>query len=185
MSLVYIMPLGAVDPGILKIMQRAIATAFGLETTIGRERRDIAYAFDATRNQYHVSKLLVDLIQHPPPDALRVVGIAEVDIFLPIFTFLFGEAQLGGIGAILSTHRLHSDFYGVPHDPALFAERVAKETVHELGHTFGLIHCLAPVCVMRSSTYVEDIDQKSVEFCSGCRRKLDTNLPQKKSLFGL
>ena len=26
----------------------------------------------------------------------------------------------------------------------------------------GLIHCHVPTCVMRSSTYVEDIDQKSV-----------------------
>ncbi|MDP8224297.1 MAG: archaemetzincin family Zn-dependent metalloprotease [Candidatus Lernaella stagnicola] len=172
MTLVYLMPLGQVAPVVLDVMSAAIERAFGLPSTIGPGLRDIAYAFDRTRNQYHVSKLLMEIIKDPPSDARRIVGVTEADLFLPIFTFVFGEAQLQGLGAILSTYRLHNEFYGLRHDPPLYAERIEKETVHELGHTFGLVHCYDPVCVMRSSTYVEDVDQKSAEFCSSCRTKL-------------
>lgn len=176
MSVVYLMPLGRVEPVALDIMDLAIEKHFGLRTKTGIGIRNIDYAFDQTRNQYHVSRLLTDLIRDPPPDALRVVGIAEVDLFLPIFTFLFGEAQLNGVGSILSTHRLHNSFYGLPHNPDLYAERLRKETVHELGHTFGLIHCIDPACVMRSSTYVEDVDQKTGDFCDHCRIQLSAKL---------
>jgi archaemetzincin len=184
MSHVYLMPLGRVAPVILEIMSRAVVDAFGLGTRVGHGVPDISYAYDPTRNQYHVSKLLMEIIKDPPADAMRVVGIAEVDLFLPIFTFLFGEAQLGGKGAILSAHRLHNKFYGLKHDPQLFDERVRKEAIHEIGHTFGLIHCFDPVCVMRSSTYVEDVDYKSIEFCSSCQTRLNHSLPGKKGLFG-
>ena len=45
--------------------------------------------------------------------------------------------------------------------------------MHELGHTFGLIHCLQPRCVMNASTYVENIDQKPAEFCSSCLKGMN------------
>ena len=44
-----------------------------------------------------------------------------------------------------------------------------KEAIHELGHTHGLLHCADPTCVMRASTYVEEIDLKSAGFCLRCR----------------
>jgi archaemetzincin len=51
-------------------------------------------------------------------------------------------------------------------------DRFQKEVIHELGHTFGLIHCHQPTCVMRSGTYVEDIDQKEQHLCAKCRGEL-------------
>jgi len=41
-----------------------------------------------------------------------------------------------------------------------------------LGHAFGLKHCLKPGCVMVSTTYVEEIDQKSDIFCHICQEEL-------------
>jgi archaemetzincin len=57
-------------------------------------------------------------------------------------------------------------------DEELLIERLKKEAIHELGHTFGLIHCRDPLCVMHSSTYVEDIDQKSQHLCFNCKSVL-------------
>lgn len=82
-------------------------------------------------------------------------------------------AQLNGAGAILSTYRLKNERYGLPPDRILFAERLIKEGLHELGHTFGLVHCFNPHCVMNPSTYVEQIDAKSKELCRQCRTSID------------
>ena len=87
--------------------------------------------------------------------------------------------RLKGIGAVVSTHRLHNRFYGLPENRELTTDRLLKEAVHELGHTYGLIHCQQANCVMNSSTYVENIDQKSAEFCPLCQKsiKVEKNGP--------
>ena len=130
-------------------------------------------AFDPNRVQHNSSLILQQLIRQPPPDADKILGVLDVDLFIPILTFVFGEAQLQGIGAVVSTHRLHNRFYGLPENRELTTDRLLKEAVHELGHTFGLIHCLQPRCVMNASTYVENIDQKPAEFCSLCQKNLN------------
>ena len=87
-------------------------------------------------------------------------------------TFVFGEAQLEGIGSIVSTKRLENEFYGGAPDKHLLMERLLKEATHELGHTFNLYHCFIPGCVMNSSTYVENIDEKSIRFCRECETQI-------------
>ncbi len=115
---------------------------------------------------------MLQLISDTPPDTFRILGITELNLLIPIFTFLFGEAQLDGKGALVSTHRLHNQFYGIPENKDLLKNRLLKEAIHELGHTFGLIHCFTLKCVMKSSTYVEEIDQKSTDFCRLCEQRI-------------
>jgi archaemetzincin len=102
----------------------------------------------------------------------KVLGVTSLDLFVPVLTFVFGEAQLNGTAALVSTFRLNETFYGFPPNEALLEERLIKEAVHELGHTFGLIHCRDFACVMHSSTSVEEIDVKGKEFCGSCRKIL-------------
>ena len=129
---------------------------------------DPELAFDASRGQYN-SRLLLDLLlRDRRPGAARVLGITGVDLFIPVLTYVFGEAQLGGPAAVVSTHRLASERYGLEPSPALLRQRLHKEAVHEVGHTFGLVHCHQGRCVMGSSTYVEEIDLKSERFCPRC-----------------
>lgn len=134
---------------------------------------DLKIFYSLDRNQYHSTLLLAQLLKFLPEDGEKIVGITDVDIFIPILTFLFGEAQLGGKGALVSTYRLANDFYGLPADNKLLYQRAMKEVLHELGHTFGLIHCPDYECVMNSSTYVENIDLKKNHFCPVCQQKLN------------
>jgi len=172
MPYIDIVPIGDIEETYLHFLKQSLFQVFRRETRIRHRSFDLSIVYDPNRNQYHSSGLLFQLIQDPPPETLKIIGVTELDLFIPIFTFLFGEAQLKGIGALVSMHRLHNQFYGIPDDEELLKTRLLKESVHELGHTFGLIHCFTLRCVMNTSTYVEDIDQKSVHFCKSCEREI-------------
>lgn len=130
---------------------------------------DLITYYDPTRRQYNGDLLLKKMEDLQNDHTTKAVGLFKVDLFIPILTYIFGQAYLNGNAAIASTYRLHNERYGLNSDHALLTDRFKKEVVHELGHTYGLIHCHTPGCVMQSSTYVEDIDQKSFHLCKACR----------------
>jgi archaemetzincin len=173
MSYIYIIPIETSPLFWFEPLTAGISRVFGMRTKCVKFSMDISKAFDPLRQQYNSSHLLSRLIDRPLADADKVLGVAEVDLFIPILTFVFGEAQLEGPGAIVSMHRLNNKFYGLPENQTLLAQRIVKESIHELGHTFGLLHCSSPGCVLNSSTYVEDIDQKSEELCPQCQQQIN------------
>lgn len=152
--------------------------AAGLERSLGMSIRVRAPEFDADlardigRAQYNSSVLLAQLLQMAVPGN-RILGVAGVDLFIPILTYVFGEAQVDGAAAVVSLHRLRPELYGLAPDPIRVQRRLLIESVHELGHTFGLLHCVQAGCVMQSSTYVEQIDLKTSEFCDDCRARME------------
>jgi archaemetzincin len=150
----------------LASMHERIARQFDLTIDVAPLGFDPETAFDTGRSQYN-SRLLLARLQEDR-DAFRVLGVAGVDLFIPVLTYVFGEAQLNGPAALVSLHRLRPETYGLPANEPLLSERLYKEIVHELGHTFGLLHCAEQTCVMRSSTYVEEIDLKGERFCGPC-----------------
>ncbi len=170
MSYIYIVPIELEDHSFLEKLESFIFHTFHLRTRRRDLRIDLKDAFDSIRVQYNSSLILRQLIMKPPPDAEKMLAVTGVDLFIPILTFVFGEAQLKGTGAVVSTHRLHNRFYGLPENREATTDRLLKEAVHELGHTFGLIHCTQNKCAMNSSTYVENIDQKPAELCPLCQK---------------
>ncbi len=133
---------------------------------------DVSQFYDPARRQYNADLLLAALIARAPTGYLRYINLFRGDLYIPILTYIFGQAQLNGRFGIASLFRLRNELYGLPENYELMLERFTKVILHELGHTFGLIHCTHPVCIMRSSTYVEDLDQKEPRFCKDCNEKL-------------
>ncbi|HQT91630.1 MAG TPA: hypothetical protein PL001_06335 [Candidatus Kryptobacter bacterium] len=101
-----------------------------------------------------------------------MLGVTSGDLFVPVLTYVFGEAQLDGKVAVVSSYRLRDEYYGLAPDAGLLHHRLVKESVHELGHAFGLLHCHNYLCVMHSSTGVEEIDIKTERLCTECRGKI-------------
>ncbi len=125
-------------------------------------------AYDGARKQYSSSVIMQMLVARCPGNAHRLFGVTASDLFIPMLSFVFGQAQLNGRVALLSLARLQQEFYGLPDDADVTMHRIYKETLHELGHTFGLIHCLDRECPMSLSTTVQLLDHKSDQYCASC-----------------
>ena len=146
----------------------ALAKILRLSCHVDTEALDAAFAHDLRRNQYYATAMLRRLRQFDADEETCVLGVTAHDLFVPVLTFVFGEAELGGRCAVVSLQRLDERFYGMPAREELLLERLVKEGVHELGHTFGLRHCNDWRCVMTSSHAVEKLDVKSERFCAAC-----------------
>lgn len=157
-------------------MAKEVSIVFGMNVRILVEHLDISRFFEPARKQYDANKLLQFIHQDFTDDFLKTMGLFQVDFFIPILTYIFGQAIYNGNAGIASVYRLKNEQYGLAGNDKILFERFKKVIIHELGHTFGLIHCHVPSCVMRSGTYVEDIDQKKHSFCRKCRVELDKSL---------
>ena len=124
--------------------------------------------YDAARQQYQSVEVMKALAETAPRDTARLLGVTEVDLAIPMLTFLFGQAQLNGPVAVVSLCRLRQEFYGLPANDGLLRERARKEMLHELGHTFGLTHCSEPQCAMSLATHIDLVDTKKERYCARC-----------------
>ena len=163
---------GYFEKTLLDHVADSVKREFCCPLTIKEGHIDLSEFYDPGRRQYNGNNLLkyIDRIQVPEP--AKILGLFNVDLFIPILTYIFGQAYLGGRTGIASIYRLNNECYGLKADEKLLQERFRKEVIHELGHTFGLIHCKNSICVMRSSAYVEDIDQKDQMLCPACRKEI-------------
>lgn len=164
--------IGEVDREILEYLSLTLPGTFGVPCVEGATRLNPQGVYNEARRQYHSTQLLQQLHDMAEVSCGKILGVTEVDLFIPIFTFVFGEAQVGGTCALMSAHRLQQKFYGLPDDRALLLKRVEKEATHELGHAFGLGHCRDFDCVMHFSNSIEEVDLKGDDFCRLCEPKL-------------
>jgi len=175
-SFIYLLPFGGLEQVDLGEVVKEIEKEFGIPVKIHNCGIDPEPFFDASRKQYHSTRILKEILNNLPPDATKAVGLVPFDLFIPILTFVFGEAQLDGKVAIVSTARLRQEYYGLPPNPRLLHRRLVKEIKHELGHTFGLVHCPLRECVMSVANNISDVDSKGITFCEGCKETLRQKL---------
>lgn len=130
----------------------------------------------AGRGQLDADRLLAELERAAAEHEGALVGLAGRDLAIPIFTFVFGRARLGGRAALVSLARLRPEFYGLPPDRPATRRRAAAEVLHELGHLAGLAHCPDAACLMNFVSVVEKVDLRGLEFCASCAASLPEKL---------
>jgi len=163
---ILLVPIGPVPADLLGHLREQLPAIVKSEVTIAPNIAAPESAFDASRHQYVGSALLADLKSHDFGAADRVVGIIDADAYAPGLNFIFGQAMKPGRFAVVALPRLRESFRGRPDDEARFRNRALKETVHELGHTFGFEHCDDRRCVMHFSNSLGETDYKTALFCS-------------------
>ncbi|GJQ58527.1 MAG: peptidase [Candidatus Scalindua sp.] len=167
-----IVQMGSIDERIMLYAKVALEGIFNKKIDIFILTHDLEYAYHKRRKQYYSTKFLKKLRALELVDYGRVLGIIDVDLYVPELTFVFGEADLKNRVSIISLTRLRQEFYNLPKDLTLFNQRVITEAVHELGHTYGLRHCGNDNCVLFFSKTLADTDKKGSDFCRNCKKML-------------
>jgi archaemetzincin len=129
-------------------------------------------ALDPGRLQYNAGILIQSIEVLDLPDYFKVIALVDVDLFIPLFTHVFGEARQNGRVALVSLYRLQSADGGAPPSTERVLERTAKIALHELGHLLNLLHCDDERCLMHFSGRLEALDHTALNYCRYCRRTL-------------
>ncbi len=167
----YVASLDGADAEAVAAIREAAAAEFGARVE-PLELPGLDFAYDPKRNQYGSIPALEWLNRVCPADAGKLLGVTERDLFIPVLTFVYGHAQLGGRVALISLARLRQEFYRLPPSRPALLERAVKEALHEAGHMFGLAHCKERECVMSLATNIRQIDSKGKAFCARCAAHL-------------
>ena len=160
---------------ILNLLYDSLSTAFNkVNVTIAPTLKvEIQNFMNRQRNQIKSPILLHWILEKmKPTKEMKVLVICDMDAYSGELNFVFGEAHLTGSVAAIYLTRLKPEFYDLEPNEFVFGDRVTKEAVHELGHSFGLFHCNNKKCVMHFSNSLYDTDFKNRIFCKSCKNKL-------------
>ncbi|MBF0117616.1 MAG: hypothetical protein HQK79_02180 [Desulfobacterales bacterium] len=163
------------DTSFLTYIIKEIERVFGYPSKISVLIDNIDFAFNSTRNQYHSTPILQKFSSLSPPNIMKILSLTDVDLFIPILTYVYGEAELGGKSAILSTYRLKEELPPQNRDE-VYLFRLIKESLHELGHTFNLRHCRDSKCLMHYARNIRDVDNKTDNLCRYCKILLEDEI---------
>lgn len=166
----YIQPFGEIEPIVINSIEDVLITAFKCDVKVLSPLDMPLHAYSARRDQFSAPTILRRICRLEIGEGSKVLAVTNDDLYVRGRNFIFGQAQLNGVCGIISLHRLNTD------DKLLFLERVRKEAVHEIGHTFGLMHCYRHDCVMRFSETVEEADLKPMTFCNEHHQSIEQYL---------
>lgn len=168
-----ILPIGEVEFSLLEYIGKCIKKVFHLNIEIVASQEILNEIPEPVfGGKFNSTTILKSLCKSKPSHSHKMLAVTEIDLYSPIFACFFGEAQLGGGCALVSLHRLRQEYYNLEADHTVFLSRCEKEVIHEISHTYGLVHCVDKNCIMFPSNNIIDTDVKSNSFCSNCQSLL-------------
>jgi len=164
---VLLVAVGGVSASSLRDLEGPLAASLGCRPALSKVGLpDLKYAFNKDRGQHHTQAILRRLHGLAAPGQ-RVLGVCDVDLFVPDTPFVVGEAERESRVALVSTFRLRQ---GTDAEGA--RRRLQCEAVHHAGHLLGLSFCDDARCVMYATAQPADADRKNLQPCNTCRNEL-------------
>ncbi|CAI2372893.1 unnamed protein product [Moneuplotes crassus] len=133
--------------------------------------------------QYHSGDIMKRAKKWIPDDAYCMICILNMDLYpQDSWNFVYGQAYLWERTGVFSFARYNPEFYGEDHGMSgeelreLVMFRSIGTMVHEIGHMFGMGHCVYYECAMNGSMSAEEADKQPMQLCPICLRKLWHNI---------
>ncbi|NVJ21138.1 MULTISPECIES: non-proteolytic archaemetzincin-like protein [Myxococcus] len=159
---------GSPTATLLKDLQDPLTTQMGTASVVAKTALPTpAYAHNKDRAQYHCNAIMRRLTPMMEPGQQLVLGVTDVDLFVPDSPFVFGEADRESHTAVVSVFRLRQGA-----DGEHLRRRIQVEVIHQAGHLLGLSYCEDPRCVMFFAQSPQDCDRKQLSLCNQCRNEL-------------
>jgi archaemetzincin len=159
---------GGITQAFVKELEEPIRSVLATSVAAGRTTlTKPQYAFNKDRNQFHSNAIMRRLLTVREPGALMVLGIVDVDLFVPDSQFVYGEADRESKSGVFSTFRLKTE------NQDLLKRRSTIEAVHQAGHLVGLSYCEDVRCTMFFATSITDCDRRNLGLCNNCRNELN------------
>lgn len=171
-ELIGVVPLGEVPRLAVEVIAANITAYYKSPTDILPMQPLPESAFDAARMKYNAGSLINYLGTLDFAGYSKIVGVMSLDMFIPIFNYVYGQAVQGGSIALISLFRLNRNADGSTSSTSLVFERAAKIALHELGHLFNLFHCNETKCIMHFSGVLEDLNKIPFYLCRDCARRM-------------
>jgi archaemetzincin len=171
-----VVPLGEVPEIVLKVIAGHISGCFKLTTQILHPLEKPEYALDERRLQYNAGIIIETFESINFGNHDKIIAVLNKDLFIPIFTHVFGEARQGGKCGLVSLFRLMKNPDGSTPPKSVIHERAAKVALHELGHLLDLLHCEHKKCLMHFSGGIDEVDEMSLALCEYCSIYLQDKL---------
>jgi archaemetzincin len=186
---IYIQPLeDTIDDDFLKQLQQFCEAFFlGMKIAI-KKRVDVAKAGITSRinegtgkRQYHAGEILSYLQSKIPADGFCLIACLMTDIYpRESWNFVFGLASSAKRTGVFSFARYDEAFFEeekvAKADRNTIIYRSCRVMGHEIGHMFGLKHCIFHDCLMNGSNHLEESSRKISELCPICLRKLQHSI---------
>lgn len=147
---------------------RALESFGAFSPELAGELETSRECYDGSRRQFN-SDCLLEHLKKSSGTRKKKVWIVECDLYTRGFNFVFGQAELSGEAAIVSTARLKKGTDSLE----IYMKRLRTEVVHEVMHLLGMQHCPNPYCAMYFSSSIADTDRKGDDLCIVCAEKFN------------
>lgn len=162
----------AVDIG--EYLEVFFGLATELRAPIALTKQEMGIRQHQGHEQWNATDINEALRERLPENAYCCIGVTKTDLFPePEWNFVFGQANLTERVGVFSLARYDDAFFGhAPSEPALVLRRGLGVVAHEVGHMFGVQHCVHHRCLMNGSNNQAEADRTPLHACAVCLRKL-------------